>query len=310
MHKITPKSKEDRDNCMTENKYTHDVFISFSFNDQTVAEYIVNTLSSMYEISCWICTRDIAGGSRYKRLIPEAIDNAQVVVFLQSSSSIASKEVPKEIGLAMDADKIIIPFKLDSAPLTGDLRYDLYGVEYIDATVPSFDERIKDLAMAIKKVLKPASNAAAPTEPQKQDSGRQLEEIRKFIEMQEQRKANESPKPQYEVPEPMSSLCKCCGGELIFKPDSNQSVCEYCGSRYFHVAEKVAEYKVLLTDIGPNKPFVMKVVREITNLGLSGVSKLISDCPAVIVTGVSLERANSVKDMLVREGAKAEIKVV
>ena len=141
MHKITPKSKEDRDNCMTENKYTHDVFISFSFNDQTVAEYIVNTLSSMYEISCWICTRDIAGGSRYKRLIPEAIDNAQVVVFLQSSSSIASKEVPKEIGLAMDADKIIIPFKLDSAPLTGDLRYDLYGVEYIDATVPSFDEQ-------------------------------------------------------------------------------------------------------------------------------------------------------------------------
>ena len=136
-----------------ENKYSHDVFISFSFKDQSLAENIVNILSSTYGISCWICTRDIDGGKRYKKLIPEAIDNAKVVVFLQSSSSIESKEIPKEIGMAFDADKTIIPFKLDDAKLTGDLRYDLYGVEYIDATVPTFDERVSELAKAIKKVL-------------------------------------------------------------------------------------------------------------------------------------------------------------
>lgn len=138
---------------MNENKYTHDVFISFSFKDQTLAENIVNILSSTYGISCWICTRDIDGGKRYKKLIPEAIDNAKVIVFLQSSSSIESKEIPKEIGMAFDADKTIIPFKLDDAKLTGDLRYDLYGVEYIDATVPTFDERVNELAKAIKKVI-------------------------------------------------------------------------------------------------------------------------------------------------------------
>jgi len=138
---------------MDGNKYSHDVFISFSFKDQSLAENIVNILSSTYGISCWICTRDIDGGKRYKKLIPEAIDNAKVVVFLQSSSSIESKEIPKEIGMAFDADKTIIPFKLDDAKLTGDLRYDLYGVEYIDATVPTFDERVGELAKAIKKVL-------------------------------------------------------------------------------------------------------------------------------------------------------------
>ena len=131
----------------------HDVFISFSFKDQSIAETIVNILSSTYGISCWICTRDIDGGKRYKKLIPEAIDNAKVVVFLQSLSSVESKEIPKEIGMAFDADKTIIPFKVDDAKLTGDLRYDLYGVEYIDATVPTFDERVDELAKAIKKVL-------------------------------------------------------------------------------------------------------------------------------------------------------------
>ena len=56
-------------------EYTHDVFIRFSFKDQGLAEALVNILSSKHGISCWICTRDIEGGKRYKKLIPEAIDN-------------------------------------------------------------------------------------------------------------------------------------------------------------------------------------------------------------------------------------------
>lgn len=107
---------------------THDVFISFSFADQKTAEDIVNILTSKYGISCWICTRDIDGGDYYKDLIPEAIDAAQVVVFIQSSHAVESKEIPKEIGMAFDADKTIIPFRVDNAKLTGKLRYDLYGV--------------------------------------------------------------------------------------------------------------------------------------------------------------------------------------
>ena len=134
--------------------YKHDVFISFSFNDRILAEDIVNKLSSLYGISCWICTSNIHGGSRYKQDIVDAIEQAQVLVFLQSSASVISKEVPKEIGIAFDAGKTIIPFKLDDAKLLSkDLQYDLAGVEFIDATVPTFDERIRDLALAIKKFL-------------------------------------------------------------------------------------------------------------------------------------------------------------
>lgn len=131
----------------------HDVFISFSFKDQQVAENLVNILASKYGISAWICTRDLNGGSLFKAQIPDAIDAADVVVFMQSQSSIESREVPKEIGIAFDTEKTIIPFRLDETPLKAELRYDLYGVEYIDATVPSFEERADELAQSILKAL-------------------------------------------------------------------------------------------------------------------------------------------------------------
>lgn len=146
----------------------HDVFVSFSFADQEFAELIVNKLSTEYGISCWICTRDIDGGKRYKRLIPEAIDESQVVVFLQSENALSSREIPKEIGMAFDAGKTIIPFRLDKAQLQGDLRYDLYGVEYIDATVPTIEQRIRDLASAILSALgKPLITHIAKSEAPK-----------------------------------------------------------------------------------------------------------------------------------------------
>ena len=143
-------------------QYSHDIFISFSFADQNIAEEIVNTLTSQYGFSCWICTRDIDGGKRYKALIPRTIDEARVVVFIQSENALASKEIPKEIGMAFDADKTIIPFKLDQAQPQGDLRYDLYGVEYIDATIPTKEQRIYELAKAISKAIgKPLLNEAS-----------------------------------------------------------------------------------------------------------------------------------------------------
>ena len=76
-------------------QYSHDIFISFSFADQDTAEAIVNTLTSKYGFSCWICTRDIDGGRRYKALIPRAIDEARAVVFIQSENALSSKEIPK-----------------------------------------------------------------------------------------------------------------------------------------------------------------------------------------------------------------------
>ena len=127
----------------------HDVFISFSFEDQSVAEHIVNTLLEQYGIISWICTRAIMGGAHYRSRILEAIKSASVVVFIQSNKAVLSNEIPKEIGLALKAEKTIIPFKIDHSKLIGDLEYELYGIQFIDGTYPEFEDRIRDLARAI-----------------------------------------------------------------------------------------------------------------------------------------------------------------
>ena len=66
----------------------HDVFISYSFADQTIADRVLNTLINTYRIHPWICTRDIGGGVDYKKEIVRAIRECKVFVFLQSKNSV------------------------------------------------------------------------------------------------------------------------------------------------------------------------------------------------------------------------------
>lgn len=129
------------------NKY--DAFISFSFKDQNVVENVVNELENKYGISCWTCLEYVKSGQSYKELIPSAIKNSCVTVVFISKDSVTSTEVPKEVGIALKREKTVVPFLLDNSEYQGSLEYDLQNVNYIDATVPSFEERIKDLAKAI-----------------------------------------------------------------------------------------------------------------------------------------------------------------
>ncbi|MBQ9746459.1 MAG: toll/interleukin-1 receptor domain-containing protein, partial [Clostridia bacterium] len=131
----------------------HDVFISYSFKDQAIAEKIVNTLTSIYGLTCWICTREIRGGEKYKERIVEAIDEAEVVVLIVSENSVVSKEIPKEVGLALEDGKTVVPFKIDQSRIKGEMRYDLMGTNWIDGSEPPVDDRIDELAEHICMIL-------------------------------------------------------------------------------------------------------------------------------------------------------------
>lgn len=131
----------------------HEVFISFSFKDQAIAETIVNQLLNKYHISCWICTQDIRAGENYKKIIVKAITDAKVLLMIQSESSMRSTEVPKEVSIALNKNKTVIPFVIDNSELSEDLEYDLLTVQRIDARRPTLDERIQELAKQICSVL-------------------------------------------------------------------------------------------------------------------------------------------------------------
>lgn len=134
------------------NEYMNvDAFISFSFKDEEKALDVVNRLQTKYHISCWICSREIFGGGRYPFIIPDAIKNAHVVVVLQSEAAFNSLEMPKEVQIALREKKTVIPFSLDNAQPHGALYYHLCDLNTIDGTEPEFEDRIRELAMAIRR---------------------------------------------------------------------------------------------------------------------------------------------------------------
>ena len=73
-------------------------------------------------------------------------------------------------------------------------------------------------------------------------------------------------------------------------------------------AEEKTEFDVELTDVGPNKVKVIKVVREATGLGLKEAKDLVDNAPKMIKEGVSKEEAEDVKAKLEAEGAKVTLK--
>ena len=73
-------------------------------------------------------------------------------------------------------------------------------------------------------------------------------------------------------------------------------------------AEEKTEFDVILTDAGASKLGVIKVVREITGLGLKEAKDLVEGAPKALKEGVSKEDAEKIKEQLVAAGATVEIK--
>ena len=73
-------------------------------------------------------------------------------------------------------------------------------------------------------------------------------------------------------------------------------------------AEEKTEFDVELTEVGPNKVKVIKVVREATGLGLKEAKDVVDGAPKVIKEGASKEEADDIKAKLEAEGAKVTLK--
>src|SRR5262245_7121916 len=73
-------------------------------------------------------------------------------------------------------------------------------------------------------------------------------------------------------------------------------------------AEEQTEFTVTLTDVGSNKINVIKVVREVTSLGLKEAKDLVEGAPKPIKEGVTKDEAAGIKKKFEEAGAKVEIK--
>ena len=73
-------------------------------------------------------------------------------------------------------------------------------------------------------------------------------------------------------------------------------------------AEEKTEFDIELTEVGPNKVKVIKVVRELTGLGLKEAKDLVDSAPKALKEGASKAEAEDIKAKLEAEGAKVTLK--
>jgi large subunit ribosomal protein L7/L12 len=72
--------------------------------------------------------------------------------------------------------------------------------------------------------------------------------------------------------------------------------------------EEQTEFSAILTEIGPNKIPVIKVVRELTGLGLKEAKDVVDAFPKAVKEGIAKDEAEKIKAALEEVGAKVEIK--
>ena len=104
----------------------------------------------------------------------------------------------------------------------------------------------------------------------------------------------------------LNDLVKACEEE--FGVSAAAGVVVAAAGAAGEAAEEKDEFDVELTEVGANKVKVIKVVREVTGLGLKEAKAIVDGAPKVVKEGASKAEAEDIKTKLEAEGAKVTLK--
>ena len=105
----------------------------------------------------------------------------------------------------------------------------------------------------------------------------------------------------------LNDLVKACEEEFGVSAAAGVVVAAAGGDAAGGAAEK-DEFDVELTEVGAAKVTVIKVVREVTGLGLKEAKEVVDGAPKVVKEGATKEEAEEIKEKLEAEGAKVTLK--
>lgn len=106
----------------------------------------------------------------------------------------------------------------------------------------------------------------------------------------------------------LNDLVKACEEEFGVSAAAGVVVAAAGAGDAGAAAEEKTEFDVELTEVGPNKVKVIKVVREVTGLGLKEAKEVVDGAPKVVKEGVEKAEAEDIKGKLEAEGAKVTLK--
>ena len=128
------------------------VFLSHTGKDVEIIESVAKYLEDN-EIPCWYAPRNIPFGQHHNIRIPTDIEYAEVVLVFITENVGDSEYVPKEITLAIDYKKTIIPILIDGSPIPKSLKLFLCNVQWIDKSAYEKEEDfLENLAAILEEV--------------------------------------------------------------------------------------------------------------------------------------------------------------
>ena len=143
---------------------TPEVFISYSREDSEEIFPIVERLRG-YGLNIWIDQEGIHGAKLWSQEIVNAIEDSKVFILFASVTAFASKNVTKELALASESDKHILPVFLEDAEIPAAMKYQLAGIQHLvhkpgdkESTVQSILKTLGTLDVEIDP------NDSSPTE--------------------------------------------------------------------------------------------------------------------------------------------------
>ena len=114
------------DRAFGEKKQNPDVLISYSSRQMELAHEICGRIREN-GIECWIAPESIPEGSSYQEMIPNAISTVKILVLVLTPEAVQSRWVQKEIGSAIGANKVILPYQMSEFDLGTQFMFLLDG---------------------------------------------------------------------------------------------------------------------------------------------------------------------------------------
>ena len=138
-----------------------DVFISHSTQDAQAAAAIKQHLQAS-GLKCWKAPDDIYPGESWPAAITRALSMCRVMVLVWSSNSLASREVSKELTIAMRNGLTVIPFRIEDVQPTSEWDYHLANTHWMDAFPGDLAPFVQSLASRIQSVTSNPADTAIP----------------------------------------------------------------------------------------------------------------------------------------------------
>lgn len=128
------------------------IFVSYARADFKSIQPVLTVLRE-HGFVLWIDEEGIEGASFWRKEIVEAIEDCSVIIFFATEASCKSDAVFKELALANEDNKPILPVLLNTIKLPSDIRYQVAGIQNINL-YPDWDRGVRNIIASLSRITK------------------------------------------------------------------------------------------------------------------------------------------------------------